>query len=116
MGLNVQFGILRQSNLYGCYQALPEGTTGADIVEPVPVDGASVTVEVRDSASSGLPGLNLWITLESTTPGRCRSSFMAKLKGSADPPDLTVNVFANVMGVDEGRPSSKREGVQLIER
>lgn len=111
--LNVQFGILRQSNLYGCYQALPIGTTGADIVEPVP---EGVMVEVRDSESSGLPSLSLWITFQSNTTGRCTGTFMAKLKGNVDEPDLTVNVCANVMGIDEGRPSSKREGVQLIQR
>jgi len=107
--LNVQFGILRQSNLYGCFQALPDGATGADIVQPVP---KGVTVEVRDSDGS----LGLWITFESESPGRCQSTFMAKLKGNADPADLTVNVCANVMSIEEGRPSSKREGVQLIQR
>lgn len=103
----VRLGILRQGGTYGISYQLPQGTTAAEVVPPLP-DGVSVEVKWT---SEQLPYLE--VEVELSQEGRQIPSIRVRLAG-AEKPELLLRLEMKAMGSRDGRPSSAHSDVRLI--
>lgn len=109
--LIVYFGIIRLGSLYGVTACLPQGTTAAEVIQPLP---EGLTAEVRPIDGDAGGTLGLFLTFERNAEGRERLSFGVRLEGCAGAPELEVRVEANVIGLRADRPSRTHHDVQLL--